>query len=1245
MLRKLNYKLLLCLIFVFTGVTFFFSYEAFSVPAYDGLFLLQQPSGYTFKARKRGDEWHNWVETEEGYGIYKNRKTNCWEYYLPSDDPDKPRLGIRCTEDDGVIVGNIDPASRNIPKRLRPAKIKKMESSIEKTEVYRQKTPQKVFERTSKSKKISGTIKLLVIGVQFEDHPATYSADDIQPLLFGESSSIADYFNDVSYGAVTIEPASESHGTSNDGFIGWLQLSGNHPNTGSDKDHATDKQTAENAMVAASDYIDFASYDADGDGYIVATELAVLIIVAGYEAAAGSDEPSVWGHASGTSVTTDDINLGSFAMVGEKHGSHMGTMGVMVHELGHLIFDLPDLYDTDKDNGDSLGIGDFGLMGSGCWGVKSGEYAGSSPTHPCAWSKEYLSWGTVNTINSSQTISLSKADGNSSSMFRLDTSDTDQYFLIENRQFSGYDIGFGSSWHGGIVIYHIDTSKADMRYDVNADEDDKGVDVEEANEGSVGYSMLDTYERPVHTNMFYFSGNNDSFSDLTTPNSRLKNGNSTNISITDISSYGDTMSAYVILLPEATTGSITNLDSGSATLNGTVNPYGEETTVWFEYGIISGTYSNTTSAQNISGSGEIAISSDINGLSEGITYYYRIVAQNSIGTAYGNEKSFISITTTPTVSTTNSHTMALKSDGTVWAWGYNGSGQLGDGSTTDRYTPVEVSGLSGVMDIAAGDSHSLALKSDGTVWAWGYNGSGQLGDGSTTDRYTPVEVSGLSGVMDIAAGDSHSLALKSDGTVWAWGHNRYGRLGDGTTTQRTTPIQVSDLSGVVAIAVGSRHSLALKSDGTVWAWGYNGSGQLGDGSTTDRYTPVEVSGLSGVMDIAAGDSHSLALKSDGTVWAWGQNEYGQLGDGTTTQRTTPIQASDLSGVVVIAAGSGHSLAMQLDGTVWAWGINVYGERGNGTSFIQNTPLQVNINLGETPDTFAPTGSIKINTDSDYVDSASVTLTFSASDNIGVTGYFLSSSSAKPSIDNVGWTSISSTINYGEDISYTLSGGDESKTLYVWYKDAAGNVSDSASDSITLDTTAPTVSIISHTFDAMYSTTGIIISLSGSASDSASGVKSVTWSNTATGSNGTAIGTTNWSVSDISLSDGSNSITVTATDNAGNVATDTFAATSTEANVSITPKTIDLNSKKKFKTIVKLPSVYDIEDVVCGTIECEGAMAVDCTAKKNKLKIIFKIQDLDIDLENDKTKKMDFTVSGELENGTMFVGSDNVKVKQ
>ncbi|MCF6150644.1 MAG: M6 family metalloprotease domain-containing protein [Candidatus Kuenenia sp.] len=501
-------------------------------------------------------------------------------------------MGSKALKNDRAIVGDTDPASRNIPKRLRPAKITRPETSVEKTETYRQEKSQKVFKRTLKSTAVNGAMNLLVIGVQFEDHPATYSTDKIQPLLFGESGSIADYFNDVSYGAVTINPASEFHGTSNDGFIGWLQLSGNHPNTGSDKDHETDYQTAKNAITVASDYIDFASYDADGDADIESTELAILIIVAGYAAEySGGNDPSVWSHKSGGSFESDGKYIYEYAMVGEKHGDHMGTIGHMVHELGHLIFDLPDLYDTDKDNGDSYGIGYFGLMGSDNWGAKYGENGGSSPTHPCAWSKEYLSWGTVNTITSSQTISLPKGDGNSSSMFRLDTSDPDQYFLIENRQFSGYDIGFqrlaGSPGHGGIVIYHIDTSKTDMwpgSNDINADENDKGVDVEEANEGSIGYSMLDTYEKAAHTNMFYFSGNNYSFSNSTTPNSRLKNNNATQISITSISSYGDTMSASVTRPPTATTGSVANVELDSATLNRIFTP--SKTHKLFIYGKI-----------------------------------------------------------------------------------------------------------------------------------------------------------------------------------------------------------------------------------------------------------------------------------------------------------------------------------------------------------------------------------------------------------------------------------------------------------------------------------------------------------------------------------------------------------------------------------------------------------------------------------------------------------------------------------
>ncbi len=268
------------------------------------------------------------------------------------------------------------------------------------------------------------------------------------------------------------------------------------------------------------------------------------------------------------------------------------------------------------------------------------------------------------------------------------------------------------------------------------------------------------------------------------------------------------------------------------------------------------------------------------------------------------------------------HSLALLADGTVWAWGNNVWGQLGDGTRISRSTPVQVVGpggegfLSDIIAIAAASAlssgvrfgHSLALKADGTVWAWGYNGQGQLGDGTTTERTTPVQVVGLTDVVAIAAGigpesdadraSGWSLAVKADGTVWAWGDNTYGKLGDGTTTSRSTPVQVVGpggagfLTDVIAVAAGGGntpftgggvgHSLALKADGTVWAWGYNLQGQLGDGTTTHRNTPVQVVGpggigvLSEITAIAAGGGsqpggHSLALKADGTVWAWGNN--------------------------------------------------------------------------------------------------------------------------------------------------------------------------------------------------------------------------------------------------------------------------------------------------------------------------------------------------------------------------------------
>jgi len=241
------------------------------------------------------------------------------------------------------------------------------------------------------------------------------------------------------------------------------------------------------------------------------------------------------------------------------------------------------------------------------------------------------------------------------------------------------------------------------------------------------------------------------------------------------------------------------------------------------------------------------------------------------------------------------HTLALKNDGTVWAWGRNDNGQLGDGSNIDRNTPVQVSGLSGVTAVATSNAHNLALKNDGTVWAWGWNGHSQLGDGTNLNRNTPVAVSGLSGVVAVAVGGGHSLALKNDGTVWAWGWNDVGQIGDGTTTRRWTPVQVSDLSGIGALAAGTDHSLAFKQDGTVWAWGWNEYGQLGDGSIVNRVRPTQVGGLSGELTyLAGGIYNSMILKNDGTVWIWGANWYGEIGDGTTTTRKSPVQVLGLA---------------------------------------------------------------------------------------------------------------------------------------------------------------------------------------------------------------------------------------------------------------------------------------------------------------------------------------------------------------
>jgi alpha-tubulin suppressor-like RCC1 family protein len=299
---------------------------------------------------------------------------------------------------------------------------------------------------------------------------------------------------------------------------------------------------------------------------------------------------------------------------------------------------------------------------------------------------------------------------------------------------------------------------------------------------------------------------------------------------------------------------------------------------------------------------------------------------------------------------------AAPATGLALAWGNNASGQLGDGTTTERTTPVNVVLPAGVTitQVSAGANHSLAVTSDGRVLAWGDNGVGQLGDGTTTTRLTPVEVALPAGVTitQVSAGNEYSLAVTSDGSALAWGDNSFGQLGDGTTTTRLTPVQVDLPAGVTItqVAAGIEHSLAVTSDGHALAWGDNSVGQLGDGTTTRSSTPVQVHLPAGVTvtQVSAG-SHSLAVTSDGRVLAWGFNFFGQLGDGTTTTRLTPVEVALPTGVTVtqVAAGAFHSLAVTSDGHALAWGINISGQLGDGTTTRSSTPVQVHLPAGVT----------------------------------------------------------------------------------------------------------------------------------------------------------------------------------------------------------------------------------------------------------------------------------------------------------
>ena len=308
------------------------------------------------------------------------------------------------------------------------------------------------------------------------------------------------------------------------------------------------------------------------------------------------------------------------------------------------------------------------------------------------------------------------------------------------------------------------------------------------------------------------------------------------------------------------------------------------------------------------------------------------------------------------------HTVALKSDGTLWTWGYNTDGELGigtKGSGSGKAIPTLVKNSLGQVEtnwsaISAGGYHTLALKTNGTLWAWGNNSNGQIGDGTSTSAYNRVfptqELTKATNWTAIAGGVFHSVALKADGTLWAWGHNASGQIGDNTTTDKTVPTHIGSATNWSAIAAGGDHTVAIQGGaigtplGTLWAWGKNFNGQLGDNTNVDKHIPTQIGTATAWSAIAAGGYHSVGLQG-GTLYAWGGNLNSQVGDGTIVDKLVPTQIGAITTWSTISAGYQHTTALT-GGALYTWGYNGNGQLGNGSdgagTSLQNvaSPTQI-----------------------------------------------------------------------------------------------------------------------------------------------------------------------------------------------------------------------------------------------------------------------------------------------------------------
>ncbi|WP_270180337.1 cell wall-binding repeat-containing protein [Alkalihalobacillus sp. CinArs1] len=503
-------------ILLFSAFMFFMlNGNALAAPANDMFRTMKQPDGTTFLAKAVGDEFKHWMETKNGYVIVQG-KDKYWYYSTIKD-------------------ANVTITSSKVGIDSVPSNASDKKDMVDLPSKNKFESPSKSPESnniTLQSVESSSSHNLLVLLINFTDTKAQYSESQWNTQIFSKTvNSLNTYYNEISDGKFQFIPAQETSGSNNG--VASVSLNYNHPDP-VDRWNEGDlyRKIVADALKASDSSVNYSQYDKNNDGYISVDELHVVTIVAGGEGSYGDPSPRVWGHKWGLfseapmldGVTVGSIyNGGGYTQFGEKHDDHMATIGIIAHELGHDL-GLPDLYDRD---GSSLGIGVHSLMASGSWAYQNGEYPGQTPTHMDAWSKQQLGYVVPNVISASTKTKMNSNKDGSYNVIRINTIDPSEYFLIENRQYTGYDRGLENvTVSGGVAIWHIDE---DRSWEQNDNEFHKLVDLEEANE-KYG-SDLDTYRWYVDFNHYYRKGNEALFNTITTPNSKLYNGTSTKVAI------------------------------------------------------------------------------------------------------------------------------------------------------------------------------------------------------------------------------------------------------------------------------------------------------------------------------------------------------------------------------------------------------------------------------------------------------------------------------------------------------------------------------------------------------------------------------------------------------------------------------------------------------------------------------------------------------------------------------------------